>query len=141
MRRSTFLPVLVVIVIVILTLIAIRSGRSNAPDLAGDTTYPHYVCTFAEYCEGPTCSRDPVYFVLYTEHSDGLPRLEAPRFGTRLTMTQYETYRNYASSGGAVTGNITFYPNREFDFTGSALNGNVEVEHFATGTCDRLVRP
>jgi hypothetical protein len=141
MRRSTFLPLLMVIVIVILTLIAIRSGRSNAPDIAGDSTYPHYVCTFAEYCEGPDCSLEPVSFVLYTEYEDGLPRLEAPRFGTRLTMTQYETHRIYASSGGAVTGDITFYPNREFDFAGSALNGNIEVEHFATGTCDSLVRP
>ena len=79
MRRSTILPVAVVVAILFLTLVAVMSGRSNEPGVAGDRNYPHYVCTCERYCEGDTCTREQQSFVAYLEHADLEPRLESAR--------------------------------------------------------------
>jgi hypothetical protein len=41
MNRSAMLPIIMVVVIILLAIIAMASGRSDAPDVAGDDTYPH----------------------------------------------------------------------------------------------------
>ena len=141
MNRSTMLPVLTVLVIALLAVIAISSGRSNAPEVAGDTTYPHYVCVINDYCEGDTCSRDPISFVAYLSHEDGLPRLELPRFSPRATMTEIPDGLIFESTGGEVSGTVTIFKDRGIDIIATSESGGDVVEHYASGRCERLVEP
>ncbi len=136
--RSTFLPVLLVVIIGLLTLIAITTGRTNAPDVTADAGFPQYICTFNSYCAGETCTNEPQSFVIYTAYDDGLPRLEAPRFGPRITLVEEADRRLYVASGGAIEGTFTLLNNRAIDFAGeSKADGTVE-EHYGMGRCDRL---
>jgi len=141
MKRSTMLPVLVVIVIVLLTLIAIASGRSNAPNITGDTAYPHYVCVINKYCEGENCSDDNISFVAYLSHSDGEPRLELDRFSPRAILTEIPDGVIFESTGGVVSGTITIFDDRGLDLIATSGEGVDEIEHFASGRCDRLITP
>lgn len=141
MNRSTMLPVVMVIVIVLLTLIAMASGRSNAPDVAGDATYPHYVCTINDYCEGDTCDREPLSFVAYLRHEDGQPRIELARFSPRATLTEIPDGLVFESTGGEVSGTITVFTDRGLDLTATSGEGGDLVEHYASGSCERLVNP
>jgi len=139
--RSTMLPIAMVVVIVLLVLIAITSGRSNAPDVAGDDTYPHYVCTFNEYCEGDVCVREDRSFVVYMEHANGQPRLELPRVNPVATLTSSTAQRVFETNSGELSGSLTLYPERTFDWVGLSGTADAPIEHFATGRCDRLRTP
>jgi hypothetical protein len=141
MNRSAMLPVIMVVVIGLLAIIAMASGRSDAPDVAGDDTYPHYVCTINNYCEGDTCSRDPLSFVIYLRHADGLPRLELRGFSPRATLTEIPDGLVFESTGGEVSGTLTVFEDRGIDLTATSWEGNSLVEHFASGSCDRLITP
>ena len=141
MKRSTMLPVLVVITIALLTLIVMMSGRSNDPGIKGDPAYPHYACQINKYCEGETCSDTPIPFVAYLSHEGGQPRLELPRFSPQATLTETPNGYTFESNGAEVSGVVTIYKDRELDIAGTSGDGNALVEHYASGTCDRLVEP
>ncbi len=141
MNRSTLLPVIMVIVIGLLALIAMSSGRSDAPDVAGDDRYPHYVCTINNYCEGDTCSREPLSFVVYLRHADGLPRLELRGFSPRATLTEIPDGLVFESTGGEISGTLTVYEDRGLDITATSGEGSSSKEHYASGSCDRLNTP
>ena len=141
MKKSTMLPVLMVIVIGLLALIAISSGRSNAPEISGDSTYPHYVCIINSYCEGDSCSRDPISFVAYTSHEDGLARLELQGFSPRATLTEIPDGYIFESTGGRVSGTVTIFTDRGIDIVGTSGEGSDMVEHYASGKCDRFAEP
>ncbi|SMX31249.1 hypothetical protein [Octadecabacter ascidiaceicola] len=141
MKRSTMLPVLVVITIVLLALIVMLSGRSNDPGIKGDPDFPHFACQITKYCEGETCSEDPIPFVAYLSHADSLPRLELPRFNPRATLTELPDGYMFESDGGEVSGTVTIFSGRGLDLTGTSGSEDAPVEHFASGRCDRLVEP
>ena len=141
MKRSTMLPVLVVITIVFLTLTVMMSGRSNDPGITGDLDFPHYACQINRYCEGDTCSEDPIPFVAYLSHSDNLPLLALPRFNARATLTENPDGYIFESDGGEVRGTVTIFKDRGLDLVGTSGSGASLTEHFASGSCDRLVAP
>lgn len=139
--RATMLPVYMVVVIVVLAVIAIFTGRSNEPDISGDRTYPHFVCTYTEYCAGDACTRTPLSFVLYTAHSDGRPRIELPGLSERATLTEDGDALIFESTGGQIEGTITIYRERSLDFAGFAGEGDERMEHYGTGECEAPVTP
>jgi hypothetical protein len=141
MRRSTILPVAVVVAILFLTLVAVMSGRSNEPGVADDRNYPHYVCTFERYCEDDTCTREQQSFVAYLEHADLEPRLEIARVNPKATLTSTPVQRVFETVGGEISGTLTMYPNRQIDWAGTSGPQDTPVEHFASGSCDRLKSP
>ncbi len=140
-RRTTVLPIVMVVVIVIVTLIMIATGRSNAPSVAGDPAYPHYVCTFNSYCAGPNCTNEKTSFVVYVAHENGQPRLDIDGMGPRATLEETPQLRVFESRGGSLSGRLTMYPNRDFDFQGATGASDSIVEHFGAGQCDRLKSP
>lgn len=141
MNRSAMLPVATVIVIVLLALIAITSGRSDAPDITGDNSYPHHVCTINRYCTGEDCSRDPLSFVVYLEHENGRPRLELRGFSPIASVTEIPDGLVFESMGGEVGGTLTVYNDRGIDLSAASGEGDDLIEHYASGTCERLVNP
>ncbi|AKS45990.1 hypothetical protein SAMN05444287_1095 [Octadecabacter temperatus] len=141
MKNSTVLPVLVVITIVILTLTVMMSGRSNDPGIQGDRAYPHYACQINRYCEGNNCSDTPISFIAYLSHEDGEPRLELPRFDPRATLTETPDRYFFESNDGDISGIVTIFKDRGVDLAGTSGAGASLVEHFASGSCDRLVEP
>ncbi|AGI68098.1 hypothetical protein OAN307_c24930 [Octadecabacter antarcticus 307] len=141
MNRSAMLSIIMIIVIVILALIAISSGRSDAPDLVGDDSYPHYVCTTNNYCEGDICSREPLSFVVYLRHADGLPRLELRGFSPRATLTEIPDGLVFESTGGDVSGTLTVFEDRGIDLTATSGESSSLIEYYASGSCERLVTP
>ena len=141
MKRSTMLPVLVVVTIAVLTLTVLMSGRSNDPGIKGDPAFPHYACLINRYCEGDTCSDDPISFVAYLSHADGMPRLDVPRFNPIATMTETADGYIFESDGGEVSGTVTIFKDRGLDIEGTSGLGVSSTEHFASGSCDRLVEP
>ena len=138
MNRSAMVSV---VMIGLLAIIAMASGRSDAPDVAGDDTYPHYVCTINNYCEGDACSSDTFSIVVYLRHADGLPRLELRGFSPRSTLTEIPYGLVFESTGGEVSGTLTVYEDRGIDLTATSGAGSSLVEHFASGSCDRLISP
>jgi hypothetical protein len=139
--RSNMLPVALAVVIFMLALIAITSGRSNQPEMAGNDDYPHHVCTYAEYCEGPDCTKDPSSFVLYIEYEDGRPFLDMPRTAGSITVTETVRGLDYETSSGEISGKLSLYPNRYFDWVGTSGPASDLVEHYGTGRCERLRTP
>ncbi|MCF2870704.1 hypothetical protein L0664_06465 [Octadecabacter sp. G9-8] len=141
LSRSTMLPVALAVVIGFLTLMAISSGRSDAPGVVGDSDYPHYICTFNEYCEGDTCTSDPSSFVLYTEHVDLKPRLELARVNPDVSVTKTATEHVYETRGGVVSGTLTFFSDRTLYWEAASGPASTPIEHYATGRCERLRSP
>jgi len=135
------LPVMMVVVICVLTLIAIMSGRSNEPDVAGDDNYPHQVCTFDNYCAGAVCTRDRISFVLYRSYVDGQPHVELAGMSPDATFSEANGAQVFTTTGAGVTGRFEIFRNRDIDFVGSINNGEEVVEHFATGECERPHTP
>lgn len=141
-NRSTWLPALLIVMIALLAVIAISSGRSNAPDVAGDSAYPHYICTFNAYCEGENCERGIARSVVaYIAHEDGKPRLEIPRMSPRATVTEIPDGLAFESTGGAVEGTLSVFQDGGMDFVATSVSGNEIVEHFASGRCESLKTP
>jgi hypothetical protein len=130
-----------IIVIGLLALIAMTSGLSDTPDVAGDDSYPHHVCTIDTYCEGDECSREPLSFVIYLRHADGLPRLELRGFSPRATLTEFPDGLEFESTGGQVSGILTVYEGRALDLTATSGSGSSLKEHYASGSCARLITP
>lgn len=127
-----------VIVIVFLALIAVSSGRSNAPQIAGDETYPHYVCSFREYCNDSGCTRDRGEFVIYTAFDDGNPRIEIADMSPRLSFSETNVSRKYETRGGTIEAVFEMFPNREFNMKGASGSGTDVEDHYGTGQCERL---
>lgn len=141
-NRSLMLPVIMVISIAFLAAVAIMSGRSNEPEVAGNTTYPHHVCTFNSYCAGDVCSREPRSFVLYLEHADGKPRLELE--GTNPVVTRRNISEGMVfetAFGGEIAASLTIYNDLGLNFTGTSAGVEVPTEHYGIGKCDRLKTP
>jgi len=139
--RSNMLPVAMVVVIAFLTLIAITSGRTNDPGVVGDSNYPHYICTFNEYCEADECSREPRSFVLYLEHIDQNPRLEIAGVNPDVSLTSTPDLREFETRGGDLRGVLTMFPDRQINWVATSGIASDPVEHFATGDCERLRTP
>lgn len=144
-KRATMLPVIMVLVISVLALYAIFSSRSNDPGIVGDRNYPFHICTINDYCEAGDCSRDPLHFIVYLEYADGRPRLELPRVNPAVTMTTLPDGLAdglvFETRGGEVSGTLNIYEDRQLDFRATSGAGEELVEHFATGTCERLKTP
>ncbi|MEL6958481.1 MAG: hypothetical protein AAGL89_05955 [Pseudomonadota bacterium] len=138
-KRATLLPVALVLVVAVLAAIAIATGRSNAPTISGDATYPHHICTFREYCTTSGCTRNAGSFILYTAHEDGFPRLQLRGWSPHVTATMTRNAALFESRGGAIEGTLTLHPNRGFDITGTSGDGDIPDEHFGTGMCERMV--
>lgn len=141
MKLSSILPVLVVITIIFLTMIVTMSERSNDPGIRGDPAYPHYACQINRYCEGSDCSAAPISFVAYLRHENGQPRLELPRYNALATVTEVQNGYIFESEGGIVSGTVTIYKDRQLDIAATSEVDGSMVEHFASGSCDRLVEP
>ncbi|HCP80503.1 MAG TPA: hypothetical protein DIT67_02550 [Octadecabacter sp.] len=101
-----------VITIAFLTLTVMMSGRSNDPGIRGDPDFPHFACLINKYCEGETCTEDPIPFIAYLSHSNNLPRLELPRFNPRATLTETPDGYVFESDGGIVNGTVTVFNDR-----------------------------
>lgn len=140
-KRFTLLPVAMVLIIGLLALIAIVSGRSNDTGLVGDRTYPFHICTINDYCEGGECSREPVSFLVYLEHADGKPRLEMPRVNPTATLEPIRGGLEFETRGGEVSGILNIFSDRALEFIGTSGDASDPVEHFATGSCERLKTP
>lgn len=141
-NRHTLLPALLIVVIALLAIIAMSSGPSNAPDVAVDRAYPHYICTFNSYCAGEDCQRDIDQSVIaYISHEDGKPRLEIPRMSPRATLTEVPDGLAFESTGGAVEGSLTVFTGGRMDFTATSVEDGEVIEHFASGRCGRLKTP
>lgn len=136
------LPIALVVVIVFLALIAIMQGRSNVPGVAGDDAYPHYVCSFNEYCEGDVCTTDPSSFVLYLEHIDLKPRLELARVNPDVTLTRdTPSEKVFETIGGQVRGTLMLFSDRSLHWAGLSGPSSAPIEHYASGSCQRLRTP
>lgn len=140
-KSHTMLPIAMVVVIAFLAFIAISSGRSTDPGLTGDRSYPFHICSSIEYCEGATCSRDQMSFIVYLEHADGQPRLEMARTNPTAVMTPVADGLEFVTRGGEVSGTLNIFRDRKYEFTGTSGAGAGLVEHFAIGTCERLLTP
>lgn len=138
-KNSLRLPIILILVITALTAIAIFSGRSNQADVAGDSAYPHHVCTFNRYCAGESCTDAKVSFVAYLFHADGFPRVEMVGLSPRARLSEDEEGLIFESSGGEVSGTLRIFKNRGLDFVGSSGVGEELIEHYGSGSCDRLV--
>ncbi len=141
MKRTTMLPVALILVIVVLAIIAIASGRSNAPNVTGDSRYPHHICTVDRYCAGTECTRVPFSFVVYLEHENGQPRLELSGFSPIASVTEIPDGLLFESVGGAIAGTLTVFNDRGIDLAATSGEGENLIEHYASGRCERLKTP
>ncbi|PVA05930.1 hypothetical protein [Thalassorhabdomicrobium marinisediminis] len=140
--RATLVPIMLVVTILVLLLYAISTGRSNDTGLRGDAAYPHHICTFTRTCVGPDCTREPQSFILYLAHVDGTPRLDhMPDMAPALDAQPVGDAMTYRSRGGEVEGTFTLFRDRALDFSGTSGDGAMPVEHYASGTCERLQTP
>lgn len=140
-KSSTLLPVVMVIVIVFVTLVVMLSGRSNAPDVAGDLAYPHHVCTFNRYCAGSECNEDGASFVAYLAHADGQPRVEIAGMNPRATLVETPQSLVFESLGGTLNGTLTIHRDRKLDFAARTSEAEGSIDHFGSGSCDRRKTP
>lgn len=140
-RRATFLPIAMVAIISVLALIAIASGRSDAPDVVADSRYPYHICTFSKYCAGPACTDSNLSFVTYLEHEDGKPRIELAGVNPIATMTRIPDGLQFDTQGGAIDGTLIIFSNRDLNWVGSSGEAEEEINHFASGSCERLKTP
>jgi hypothetical protein len=140
-NRYTMLPVMMVVVIAFLALYVMNSGRSNDTGLVGDPNYPFHICTFNDYCEGPTCTREGASFLVYLEHANGRPLLELARVNPAATMEPIPSGLALVTSGGEVSGTLSIFTDRQMEFSGTSGTADDPVEHYATGTCERLKTP
>lgn len=141
-NRATLVPAFLVVLIVVLAIIAMSSGRSNEPNVTADAAYPHYVCTMNSYCLGGECVRDTaISFVAYLSHADGQPRLEFPLMSPRAVVTEVPDGLAFESTGGEVKGRVSIFRDGGMDFTATSGEGDDQIEHFASGRCERLHTP
>jgi len=135
-KKSTLSSILAILAIVVVIGIAMFSGRSNAPDIAVDRSYPHHVCTFDRYCAGDTCVDSTQSVVAYLEHEGGAPRLEVPGMSTEATLRETSDRRVFTSTGGDVVGSLTIFPDRTLDFTATEEGEDLGIiRHYASGLC------
>lgn len=128
--------------IAVLALFAISSVRSNAPDVVADANYPHHICTFNDYCAGSECSRTPVSFVAYLSHEDGRPRLDMPGVAPRATLEERAVSLVFTSTSiDGISGTLEIPSNRNLKWVGTSGSGDDLIEHYGTGTCERLKTP
>ena len=140
-HRASFVPVVMVVVVALLALIAMTSGRGNDTGLRGDPTYPHHICTFTEYCEGGECSREPISFIVYLTHVNDQARLEIPRVSPIADITELDGRRVFETRGGAVEGQFTIFDDLGLDWVGTSRAEEGLIEHYASGSCERLQTP
>ena len=143
MPKKSMLPsVLIVLMITLIVGYVMLSGRSNAPDVVVDLSYPHHVCTFDRYCAGDTCVDSTQSVVAYLDYEGGTPRLEVPGMATQATLRETSDRRVFTSTGGDVVGSLTIFPDRTLDFTATEEGeGSDIIRHYASGRCERPYTP
>lgn len=141
LKSGSMVPIAMVLAIAVLGLVAITSGRSNAPDVTADANYPHHICTFNDYCVGGTCSRTPFSFVAYLSHADGEPRLDMPGVSPRATLEERPVGLVFTSRSDQISGTLEIQPSRNLNWVGTSGSGDTLVEHYGTGKCERLRTP
>jgi len=142
MKSGSFIPIAMVLVIALLALVAITTQRSNAPNVTADADYPHHICTFNDYCAGATCTRTPFSFVAYLSHADGEPRLDMPGVNPRATLEELPIGLVFTStSQDQISGTLEIQTNRNLNWVATSGSGDTLVEHFGTGSCERLKTP
>ena len=140
-KTSKFLPVLMIMVICVSVLIVMLTGRTNAPEIAGDPNFPHQICTFDRYCDGDACTDEAVSVIAYFTHQNGEPRLEVPGMAVQATLRETDDRVVFTSTGGDVRGSLTIFRNRSLDFVATEGETEPYIEHYASGRCDRPVTP
>ena len=140
-KKSTLPSILIVVFIVLVIGVVMLMGRSNAPDIVVDRSYPYQICTFDRYCAGDTCTDSTQSVVAYFAYENGEPRLEVPGMAPQATLRETSDRRVFTSTGGNVRGSLTIFPDRLIDFTATEGEAPNVIRHYASGRCQRPYTP